>query len=66
MKSIVAGVASFVLLFLLRIDFWLWDDARLVLGLPIGLFYHIVYCFIVSGVMVFLSRRFWPGHLEDE
>ena len=34
---------AFVVLLLLHNDLWLWENGRLVLGLPIGLLYHIGY-----------------------
>ena len=38
-------------------DLWWWNDASLVLGLPIGLTYHVVYCFAVTAVMALALRR---------
>ena len=38
-----------VLLFLLHNDFWFWETPQLVLGMPIGLLYHIGYCLVASG-----------------
>ena len=40
-----------VLLFLLHNDFWLWETPRLVLGVPIGLLYHIGYCLAAALLM---------------
>ncbi len=42
-----------VVLYLLHQDFWFWNSATpLVFGfLPIGLFYHLVYTLVISGVM---------------
>ncbi len=53
-------------LYLLHNDLWFWNDSRLVLGLPIGLFYHV--CFsIVTAVALYLLVKFtWPRHLEAE
>ena len=43
--------------FLLHNDFWLWSDARLVWGLPVGLAYHVAYCVGISVLMgVVVSR----------
>ena len=66
MKALLAGLLLFVFLFLLRTDFWLWHNSSLVLGLPVGLLYHVGYCFVVSAAMLYLIRRFWPGHLDQE
>lgn len=48
------------LLFLLRHDVWFWTEPRLVLGLPAGLLYHVVYCLAVAAVMALAVRRAWP------
>lgn len=56
--------AGLILLFLLHNDFWLWNDARFVFGLPIGLLYHIVYCIAASVLMYSLVRYAWPESLE--
>ncbi len=57
---------SLALLYLLHNDLWLWNDARFVLGVPIGLFYHIVYCFVATLLMALLVKYAWPAHLETE
>lgn len=51
-------------LFVLRYDFWWWNEPRLVLGLPIGLTYHIAFCFAVTIVMSLVVRFAWP--LSDD
>ncbi len=56
-------LALFVLV-LLHTDTWFWRDSTLVLGLPIGLFYHIVFCFVAALVMLALVKLAWPDHLE--
>ena len=37
-----------------HLNYWMWHDARLVLGLPVNLLYHILLCvalgFIMRGV----------------
>ena len=47
-------------------DFWFRDVARpLVFGfLPIGLFYHVVLCLVIAGLMWLLVRYAWPVELE--
>lgn len=45
-----------VLLFALHNDFWLWDNAQIVLGIPVGLLYHIVYCFIATILMAIIVK----------
>ena len=51
-------------LYLLHNDLWAWDDPRLVLGLPVGLTYHVAFCFAVVGVMWLALRWAWPRDLE--
>ena len=49
-----------LLVFLLHNDLWLWNDARVVFGLPVGLAYHVAYCLGVSvlmGLLVSQARR---------
>ncbi len=52
--------AALAILFLLRYDFWQWSDARLVLGLPIGLLYHAVFCIAASLLLTALVTWAWP------
>lgn len=52
-------------LYLLRNDVWWWHDPRLVFGLPIGLAYHVLFCFVVSVVMIWLIRVAWPAELQN-
>lgn len=47
-----------VVLFLLHNDFWFWKTPQLVLGVPIGLLYHIGYCLVAAGLMAaFVKTR---------
>jgi hypothetical protein len=56
----LALYTTLVVMFLLHNDFWLWSDGRIVVGLPVGLLYHIVYA-VVTSVLMFLIVRFaWP------
>lgn len=57
---------AMVLLYVLHNDFWLWHDATLVLGLPIGLTYHVFYCVVASFMMFLLVRYAWPRGLDVE
>ena len=47
-------------------DFWFWREARpLVFGfMPIGLFYHAAFTVACAGLMWWLVRTMWPGHLD--
>lgn len=47
-----------VLLFLLHNDFWFWGTPQLVLGVPVGLLYHIGYCVVAMLLMAaFVKAR---------
>ena len=58
--------AGLFVLYLLHNDLWYWNDARLVLGLPIGLLYHFGFCIAASGLLYLLVKYAWPRHLEVE
>jgi hypothetical protein len=47
-------------LYLLHNDLWLWNDGRLMLGLPVGLVYHLFFCVAVSAVLGLLVLYAWP------
>ncbi len=55
-----------IVLYLLHNDLWLWNDPKLVLGLPVGLLYHFGFCVVSSGLMWLLVTYAWPRHLEVE
>jgi hypothetical protein len=52
--------AALAALYLLHNDLWLWNDRRLVLGLPIGLAYHLGFCVAASAVLALLVVLAWP------
>lgn len=56
----IAIFVALAALFLLHNDFWLWHQPRLVLGLPIGFVYHILYCLAVAGCMALVVRFVKP------
>ncbi len=56
--------AALVLLFVLHNDLWLWNDARLLAGLPAGFVYHLAFCGAVALVMGLLVRFAWPVGIE--
>ena len=64
MRFILASVV--IAVYLLHQDLWFWRTARpLVFGfLPIGLFYHAVFCLLCSLVMVLLVKFVWPLDLN--
>lgn len=47
-------------LFVLHQDVWLWRDLRVVLGLPIGLAYHVAFCVAASVALALAVRWSWP------
>ena len=60
MKRPIRGVlySLLVLLFLLHNDFWLWETPQLVLGMPVGLLYHIGFCLAATVLMLaFVKAR---------
>lgn len=60
-RSLFIAVAA---LFVLHNDLWLWNDATAVLGLPVGLLYHLVFCLVAAVLMAALVRWAWPK-LDD-
>jgi len=57
--------AALVLLYVFHQDLWLWDDPRIVLGLPVGLTYHVVYCLVASLLLALAVRFAWPTAVES-
>ncbi len=55
-----------VVLYLLHNDLWLWNNPRLVAGIPVGLLYHIGFCVAVTLLMYGLVHQAWPRHLATE
>jgi hypothetical protein len=56
----VAIYGALVALYLLHNDLWLWNDSRLVLGLPAGLAYHVGFCIAAAAVLALLVTFAWP------
>jgi hypothetical protein len=67
MARILVAVAV-VALYVLHQDIWFWRTPYpLVFGfIPIGLFYHGLFCVAASLVMWLLVKYAWPTHLEQE
>ena len=65
MRLILAGIV--ITTYLLHQDYWFWRTARpLIFGfLPIGLFYHAVFCLLCSVVMMILAKLAWPAHFDE-
>lgn len=56
--------AALLALYLLHNDLWLWDDATLLFGLPVGLVYHVGFSIATAIVLTLLVLKAWPDHLE--
>lgn len=56
---------AIIALYLLHNDFWLWDQPTLMLGIPVGLLYHIGFCIVTSILMMMLVKYSWPHHLDS-
>jgi hypothetical protein len=52
--------AALAALYVLHNDLWLWNDPRLVLGLPVGLAYHVGFCVAAAAVLGALVAVAWP------
>ncbi len=52
------------LAFLLHNDVWLWDDPRMLAGLPVGFVYHVGFCLAVALLMWLLVKFAWPQDLK--
>ncbi|MGH9318722.1 MAG: hypothetical protein ACRD21_28695 [Vicinamibacteria bacterium] len=50
----------------LHLNYWMWDDARLFLGLPANLLYHVALSLLLSFVMLVLVSRAWPRYLDED
>ncbi len=61
-----AAAVLLAALFVLHQDVWLWRDARIVLGLPIGLAYHVAFCVAASVVLVLAVRWSWPREVPPD
>jgi hypothetical protein len=63
--------AIMAVLLILHNDFWLWQESGRLLGMPVGLTYHVLYCLVTLMALAFLVRVAWPeprqldGRLDD-
>lgn len=53
------------LLYVLHNDVWYWDDPAIVLGLPVGITYHLFWSLAVSLCFWLAVRYAWPAELES-
>jgi len=61
----VALFVALVLLYALHQDLWLWNDPRIVLGLPVGLTYHVLYCLGAALLLALAVSFAWPAAVES-
>lgn len=48
-------------------DVWNWRAVNpFLFGLPVGLWYHVLYTLCAAGVMTLLVRYNWPEELEED
>ncbi len=60
-------IAFMLVLFVLHQDFWLKDNATLVLGIvPIGLAYHMAFTAVAAFAWLVIVRFAWPKYLVEE
>lgn len=61
-------VLGLLILIALHQDLWAWHDASLVLGLPVGLTYHVFYCLAAALFFAAMVKWDWPfdDSAEDE
>jgi membrane protein implicated in regulation of membrane protease activity len=50
----------------LHLNYWMWGEARIVLGLPANLLYHVVLSLFLSLVLLLLVHRAWPRYLDED
>ena len=53
-----------IVLYVLHNDLWLWNNPRLILGMPVGLLYHVGFCVAAAVLMTLLVNYAWPAHLD--
>jgi len=56
-----------LLLIVLHQDLWFWGETKPLIGgfLPIGLWYHAVFCVAASLLLALFVYSAWPTYLED-
>jgi len=56
-----------IVLIVLHQDIWNWNrvDPRLFGFLPVGIWYHALYCVAAAVLLAMFVAFAWPKHLED-
>ena len=57
---------ALIAMYLLHKDVWFWGNPASVIGLPVGLVYHIAFCVAMAVLMALLVKYAWPSQLEIE
>jgi hypothetical protein len=55
-RKVRRGALALLVLYLLHNDLWWWNDPTLVLGMPIGLTYHLLLCLATAAVLARAAR----------
>ena len=54
-----------IVLIVVHQDWWNWDKVSAAFGfLPVGLWYHALYCVAASVLLALFVRFMWPHHLD--
>ena len=61
-----AYVIVLLLLYFLHSDWWFWNNPNLVMGLPVGLLYHLLFCLVSAGVLFLLVRSERGSHTRPD
>ena len=54
-----------LIVYILHNDLWFWNNPTIIMGIPVGLFYHLIYCFIASILLFLLIKFAWPKIVEE-
>ena len=60
------GLLILGILVVLHQDFWFWDRDTIVLGLPVGLTYHVTLCLLAAFTFYLLTRSYLGKPDGDE
>jgi len=64
MKWLLLGLT--IALIVVHQDFWNWDKVNVAFGfMPVGLWYHALYCIAAAILMWMLVAFVWPRQLEN-
>ena len=58
------GWIGLIALYVVRVDRWNWTNGELIAGIPVGLAYHVGFCFVVTFFFALVVAKSWPDDLE--